>query len=111
MGFSAQVTSELSSVLIIGNNRTTSGQLYLSLRAPSGFELRAGTYSNATASGSSTLPGLQFSAFGRTCGNATGQFVITDIAFGPTPNLQRLAATFIQQCGSSLLLGEVLAHP
>ena len=117
-GFSATATSALDQVTVSGNSRTGSGFWSLRLGAPTGLELRPGTYSNAAVSATATAPSLNFTAFGRSCSTPGGQFVITDIAFGqtsggaggPAPSLERLAATFVQTCGSTLLLGEVLAH-
>jgi hypothetical protein len=110
-GFSASVSGTLDQVTVGGTSRTTSGSWSLRLNAPTGLELRAGSYSNAATSPNATTPGLQFTAFGRSCTVTGGQFVISDIAFGSGPSVERLAASFSQPCGTSILLGEVLVHP
>ena len=82
---------------------------YFSLQAPTGAELRPGTYENALRwpfQGAS--PGLDFSGDGRGCNTLTGRFIIHDIAFDVAGQLQRIAVDFEQHCegGMAALYGE-----
>jgi hypothetical protein len=79
------------------------------LSAPSGGELKPGTYEGATRYPfQGTGPGLSFSGQGRGCNQLTGRFVIHDIAFDVAGKVQRLAADFEQHCegGLAALYGE-----
>jgi hypothetical protein len=73
----------------------------LFLEAPQGQQLAPGTYLNAVTYSSQpqSAPGLWFYGSGG-CGGITGQFTISDFAYGTDGSLLRLTATFEQHCGA-----------
>lgn len=83
----------------------------LDFAAPRGRRLAAGTYDAATRFPfqPTTQPGLSFSGTGRGCNTLTGRFTITEIKLGPSNTVDRLRATFEQNCegGSRALRGRV----
>jgi hypothetical protein len=89
----------------------------LDLAAPKGQPLSVGVYEAARRYPfqPDTQPGLDFSGSGRGCNGVTGRFTIEAITLGPANSLDRLQATFDQNCeGSSRALHgriAVLANP
>jgi hypothetical protein len=102
------VTSSTQSVSIAIPSTQGSG-MTLSIRAPTGQTLRAGTYESTSRFGSVTQAGLDFFGDSRGCSQSFGRLVIMDIAFDGT-TLTRLRAQFEQRCGlatAPLLVGEI----
>jgi hypothetical protein len=83
----------------------------LSLSAPSGEPLTAGTYKGATRFPfqDSDAPGLDFSGSGRGCNQLTGEFTINSVSYDSAGEVQGLSADFTQHCegGPSSLTGHV----
>ena len=77
----------------------------LELQAPYGKQLSVGTYEEARLLGSSQFdfPKMQFIVLGQGCTRGlTGQFVISDLAWGPSNTVERLDATFERRCEGSV---------
>lgn len=84
----------------------------LTFIAPDGEDLVPGPYGGATRYPfqSPTGPGLSVSGEGRGCNTLIGRFDVLDIAFGPSGEVTRFAATFEQHCegASPALRGTML---
>ena len=110
-------TSTLGRVTIRVNSHFTNDHTVrpwwwtLEFIAPRGQPLTTGTYENARARfppEAESQPGVSFGGTGRAC-TTTGQFVISEIRFGPGNRVDRFAAMFEQNCEgkSPALRGEV----
>jgi len=79
--------------------------------APLGVELTEGTYEGAARFPfqAPTQPGLSIDGDGRGCNQLTGRFVVLEVAYGPTSDVQTFSADFEQHCegGSPALLGSI----
>ena len=73
------------------------------LASPNGKPLTVGTYEAARRYPfqPDTQPGLDFSGTGRGCNTLTGRFVITELRLGAANSVDRLTATFEQNCEGS----------
>jgi hypothetical protein len=84
----------------------------LDFAAPRGQQLTVGTYDAARRYPfqPDTQPGLDFSGTGRGCNTLTGRFTITELRIGPGNSVDRLKATFEQNCdgASPTLRGAVV---
>ena len=102
-GFTANATLGLNGVIIEAWPREigSSTGWVLSLSAPTGEELRRGTYAGAVRYGVvGNAPGLQFSTQTAPCTVVSGSFNILDIETD-WPRVTRLHATFSQSCSSN----------
>ncbi|MFJ8164295.1 hypothetical protein ACIRBY_25690 [Streptomyces sp. NPDC096136] len=83
----------------------------LSLAAPAGRELQAGTYEGATRYpfNDGGAPGLSHDGNGRGCNTLTGSFTISKITWGPNGYVEALDAAYEQHCegGAPALRGRV----
>ncbi|MFD9408203.1 hypothetical protein ACFWBN_14450 [Streptomyces sp. NPDC059989] len=83
----------------------------LSLAAPQGQQLQAGTYEGATRFpfNGSNAPGLNHDGNGRGCNTLTGAFTISKITWGPNGYVEALDAAYEQHCegGEPALRGQV----
>jgi len=97
---------------IVGSDNLETLDWNLDLAAPQGQQLTIGTYLNATRwpFQAPTVPGLSFYGDGRGCNTLSGQFTITDFAYGGDGSVQRLTATFEQHCegGGPALRGKIV---
>src|SRR5262249_6839598 len=79
--------------------------------APGGQRLAVGTYENARRYPfqPSSQPGLDVSGTGRGCNTLTGRFVLSELRIGLLNTVDRLVASFDQNCeGASPALHGVL---
>lgn len=85
---------------IVGSDGATNMPWSLGLAAPKGQQLALGTYVNVQRYPfqAPTAPGLSFYGNGAGCNQVTGQFTITDFAYGADGALSRFTATFEQHC-------------
>lgn len=82
----------------------------VSMAAPQGQELQAGTYEGATRYPfNGAGPGLNHDGNGRGCNTLTGSFTISKITWGPNGYVEALDAAYEQHCegGEPALRGEV----
>jgi hypothetical protein len=83
----------------------------LNLAAPGASALKPGVYENAARwpFQESTQPGLDFSGDSRGCNILTGSFTIHELEIGALNRVERLRATFVQNCEATMppLRGEV----
>jgi hypothetical protein len=107
-GFSVSVSPTLSQISVLAGGWT------LTMKVPSGSELRSGIYPGATeAAVATTTPGLEFDGYSRGCGQIAGLFIIDAVQYdsGSTPDrpaLVNLHARFSQSCDNGPTLnGEV----
>jgi hypothetical protein len=100
------------SVSINGSTGLSAIWWNLNMQAPQGQQLVPGTYLNATRwpFQATTVPGLDFSGDGRGCNQSSGNFTITDAAYGAGGVVQRFSATFEQHCegGGPALRGTIV---
>lgn len=88
----------------------------LILSAPSGgHRLTVGSYESAQRFSDWGHGGVSFAAFRRGCNQSTGRFVIHELKVGAGDVVERLRATFEQQCqdgwGNGSLRGEISIVP
>jgi hypothetical protein len=67
---------------------------------PAGQRLAVGTYENARRFGfqPATQPGLSVTGANRSCTTLTGRFVLSELRIGPLNTVDRLVASFDQNC-------------
>lgn len=71
----------------------------LTFAPPAGSTLAPGVYDGASRwMGPSATPGLDVGGDGRGCNTLTGRFVILDVQYSPTGQVQMLAVDFVQHC-------------
>ncbi|MFJ9074570.1 hypothetical protein ACIRO3_04865 [Streptomyces sp. NPDC102278] len=107
-----QVTGSAARSLVDVSVSGTNGDWWsLSLAAPAGRQLTAGTYEGATRYpfNGGNAPGLSHSGNGRGCNELTGSFTISKITWGPNGYVEALDAAYEQHCegGEPALRGEV----
>ena len=99
--------------VLIGVNAANGDGWNIILAAPTGQDLRPGTYEGAVRAINRDwqTPGLDVSANNLGCNIVEGRFVIKDVRFGPYDYVERLVATFEQRCpeGGNIfpLFGEI----
>jgi hypothetical protein len=100
-------------IQVYANNIATDGWWWdLDLGSPKGKPLTVGTYEAARRYPfqPDTQPGLSFGGTGRGCNTLTGRFVISELVIGAGDFVDRLTATFEQNCEgvSATLRGRVV---
>jgi len=98
-----------SSVTVSFHNADYSQNWTLSFTAPSGSSLGVGVYNNATATASSTHPGMNIFGNGRGTGNVTGSFEVREISFS-NGTLQSFRAAFVQSTDGKTALTGLVAY-
>ena len=75
---------------------------------PTGQMLGPGTYNNTTRIPTATQPGLDVGSSFSGCNTSTGSFQVLELVLGPSQEVRRFHATFVQQCdGGPPLTGEI----
>ena len=110
MVFSSSVSAALDNITITVRPRTGIGSVQVTFQAAAGEELRVGSYSATTSTTLGQQPTFAFFGSSASCSGAV-VFVITNLAYGPGPRLERLEASFAQQCPVGAFLGDVVIEP
>ncbi|MEV7729002.1 hypothetical protein AB0P15_30325 [Streptomyces sp. NPDC087917] len=96
-----QVVGSAARGLVDVNVSGTNGDWWsISLAAPDGQQLKAGTYEGATRHpfNEGNAPGLNHDGNGRGCNQLTGSFTISKISWGPNGYVEALDVAYEQHC-------------
>jgi hypothetical protein len=110
MVFSSSVSAALDNITINVRPRTGSGSVQVTFQAAVGEELRVGSYSGTTSLTPGQQPTFYFNGPGSVCSGAV-VFVIAALKYGEGPRLERLEASFAQQCPIGAVLGDIVIEP